>query len=301
MKAPRTFSSPEPFKQALEQRLRSSSQNGVDFARRRQLLVFDRFLARIAATMGDAATLKGGLVLELRLERARTTKDVDLRMIGSSYDLLATLQHAGRFDLGDFMAFEVVVDDEQPEIRNEAVVYDGLRFRAECKLAGRIYGQPFGVDVAFGDPILGEPDVVQCEDILAFAGIAPPTVRLYPIETHIAEKLHAYTMPRVRPNSRVKDLPDLALLASAKSVHGKRLRSALEQTFMFRKTHVIPASLPAPNEHWRAPYAAMARDDRLAWPTLDDVTVAAKRFLDPVLAEPLDATWEPASWSWVRR
>lgn len=70
MKAPRTFSSPEPFKQALEQRLRSSSMNGVDFARRRQLLVFDRFLARIAATMGDAATLKGGLVLELRVERA---------------------------------------------------------------------------------------------------------------------------------------------------------------------------------------------------------------------------------------
>jgi len=31
------------------------------------------------------------------------------------------------------------------------------------------------------------------EDVLAFAGIAPPTLRLYPIETHIAEKLHAYT------------------------------------------------------------------------------------------------------------
>ena len=43
--------------------------------------MFDRFLARIAVVLGDAATLKGGLVLELRLERARTTKDVDLRMM----------------------------------------------------------------------------------------------------------------------------------------------------------------------------------------------------------------------------
>jgi hypothetical protein len=72
-----------------------------------------------------------------------------------------------------------------------------------------------GVDVTFGDPILGEPDVVVAEDVLAFAGIAPPMLRLYRIETHIAEKLHAYTMPRQRPNSRVKDLPDLALLGTA--------------------------------------------------------------------------------------
>ena len=34
------------FKQALEARLRAASISGVDFGRRRQLLVFDRFLAR---------------------------------------------------------------------------------------------------------------------------------------------------------------------------------------------------------------------------------------------------------------
>ena len=43
----RTYSSPEGFKQALEQRLRSATKTGRDFARGRQLLVFDRFLARI--------------------------------------------------------------------------------------------------------------------------------------------------------------------------------------------------------------------------------------------------------------
>lgn len=300
MKPPRTYASPETFKQALEQRLKSSSKSGVDFTRRRQLLVFDRFLARVVATVGDAATLKGGLVLELRLKRARTTKDVDLRMVGSPGELLAKLQQAGRLDLGDFMTFEIVPDDEHPEMLNDAVQYDGLRFRAECKLAGKIYGQPFGVDVAFGDPILGEPDVVVAEDVLAFAGIAPPTLRLYPIETHIAEKLHAYTMPRPRPNSRVKDLPDLALLATAQAIDAKRLRAALEQTFTFRKTHALPASVPAPLEAWRAPYAAMAREDLLAWPTLDEATKAAKEFLDPILGEPRDATWEPATWTWRR-
>ena len=176
--------------------------------------------------------------------------------------------------------------------------YDGLRFRAECKLAGKVYGQPFGVDVAFGDPILGEPEIVVAEDVLAFAGIAPPTLRLYPIETHLAEKLHAYTMPRSRPNSRVKDLPDIALLATAQPIDAKRLRAALEQTFTFRKTHALPAKVPAPLGAWTTPYVAMAREDQLAWITLDEVTKAAQTFLDPVLAGELDATWEPETWSW---
>ncbi|MCU0661759.1 MAG: nucleotidyl transferase AbiEii/AbiGii toxin family protein [Myxococcota bacterium] len=233
----RTYASPEAFKQALEQRLRLG---GAGFTRKRQLLVFERFLARIAAALGDAATLKGGLVLELRLARARTTKDVDLRMMGSSEDILAKLQEAGRGDLSDFMSFEIGPDAEHPDIQNDGMQYDGLRFRAQCKLAGKIYGDPFGVDVAFGEPLFGDPEIVTAPDTLAFAGIAPPTLRLYPLESHIAEKLHAYTIPRSRPNSRVKDLPDLALLATARPIDAKRLRAALEQTFTFRKTHPLP-------------------------------------------------------------
>lgn len=295
---PRTYASPEAFKQALEQRLRSSVKAGAEFARKRQLLVFDRFLARIAVVLGDAATLKGGLVLELRLERARTTNDVDLRMVGSPDNVLAKLQEAGRMNLDDFMTFEVVPDDGRPEIQNDGMQYDGLRFRAECKLAGKLYGQLFGVDIAFGDPILGEPEVVVAEDVLAFAGIAPPRLRLYPIETHIAEKLHAYTMPRTRPNSRVKDLPDIALLATARPIDAKRLRAAFEQTFAFRKTHALPANVPQPRIAWSTPYEAMAREDQLAWPTLDAVTKAAQAFLDPVLAGGLDATWEAEAWIW---
>ncbi|MCC6999856.1 MAG: nucleotidyl transferase AbiEii/AbiGii toxin family protein [Deltaproteobacteria bacterium] len=215
----RTYASPEAFKQALEQRLRTSAKTGAQFARRRQLLVFERFLARIAAVLGDAATLKGGLVLELRLDRARTTKDVDLRVLGSPDDLLAKLQETARRELGDFMTFEVGPDEDTPAILNDGTQYEGRRFRAECRLAGKLYGQPFGVDVAFGDPILGEPEVVVAEDVLAFAGIAPPTLRLYPIETHIAEKLHAYTI-----DLRVsQDPPGAGAAACASARLGRRL------------------------------------------------------------------------------
>ena len=294
----RTYSSPEAFKQALEQRLRASAKTGSLFARKRQLLVFDRFLARIAVVLGEAATLKGGLVLELRLERARTTKDVDLRMMGSPTNVLPRLQEAARRDLSDFMTFEVGPDADHPKIQGDGIQYEGLRFRAECRLAGKLYGQPFGVDVAFGDPIIGEPDIVVAEDVLAFAGIPPPTLRLYPVETHLAEKLHAYTLPRTRPNTRVKDLPDIALLATTQPLDAKRLREALEQTFAFRKTHPLPSKLPLPLDAWELPYAAMAREDELAWPTLDDVIKVAQAFLDPVLVGGLDAAWHPGRWTW---
>lgn len=294
----RSYASPEGFKQALEQRLRSTCVTGGEFARKRQLLVFDRFLARIVAVLGDAAMLKGGLVLELRLDRARTTKDVDLRVDGAADEVLVKLQESGRKNLDDFMTFEIGPDQDHPEIQNDGMQYEGLRFRAECKLAGKIYGQPFGVDVAFGDPIFGEPEIVTAEDVLGFAGVAPPALRLYPIETHIAEKLHAYTMPRARPNSRVKDLPDLALLATVRPLDAQRLRAAIEQTFAFRKTHLIPAMVPAPIETWKAPYEVMAREDQLLWTTLDEVTNAVQMFLDPVLVGALEATWEPDEWAW---
>jgi hypothetical protein len=293
----RTYSSPAAFKQALEQRLRSATNTGAEFARKRQLLVFDRFLAHIVTTFGDTATLKGGLVLELRLERARTTKDVDLRLMDSQGGILERLQEAGRQDLGDFMTFEVGPDNDHPEIVNDGVQYDGLRFRAECRLAGKVYGQSFGVDVAFGDPILGEPEVVVAEDVLAFAGIAPPRLRLYPVESHIAEKLHAYTMPRSRPNSRVKDLPDIALLASVRDIDSMTLRTAIERTFKHRATHPVPASAPAPPEAWVPVYARMAANDRLKWQTLDELTRAVQTFLDPLLAGEI-GKWEAEAWAW---
>ncbi len=297
----RTYRTAADFKQSLEQRLRTASTSGFDLARRRQLVVFDRFLARIALELGEAVILKGGLAVELRLERARSTTDVDLRVMGSPEGMLLRLDDATRRDLGDFMVFAIRPHPRHPQIQNAGLPYDGVRYRVECTLAGKIYARPFGVDVAFGDPILGEPELLVAADTLAFAGIAPPTLRVYPVETHIAEKLHAYTMPRARPNSRVKDLPDIALLASAGAHDSARLREAIHQTFDFRSTHSPPTHLPSPPDTWDRPYASIAREDQLQWPTLDAVFDAARAFLDPVLAGSMNGHWEPESWTWTSR
>ncbi len=79
----RRYATPMAFKAALEQRLRTrAAGNGLELQRTRQLVVYERFLAHVFAEFEDAVLLKGGLALELRLERARTTKDVDLRLVG---------------------------------------------------------------------------------------------------------------------------------------------------------------------------------------------------------------------------
>jgi hypothetical protein len=196
------------------------------------------------------------------------------------------------------MIFTVRPDIVHPDIRNDGMQYDGMRFRAECSLAGKIYGRPFGIDAAFGEPMFGEPDLMVAEDVLGFAGIIPTTLRVYPVETHIAEKLHAYTMPRLRPNSRIKDLPDLALIATAGPMDANRLRAAIDQTFAFRGTHDVPDHLPEPPKSWIEPYAAIAKEDRLRWTTITDVYVASRRFLDPVLTGIRDSIWDPETWDW---
>ncbi|MBK6528459.1 MAG: nucleotidyl transferase AbiEii/AbiGii toxin family protein [Deltaproteobacteria bacterium] len=294
----RTYTSPAGFKQALETRLRADAVlTGRALGRQRQLVVFDRFLARIAAELGDRVIVKGGVVLELRLARARTTRDIDLRVIGDPTTLEAQLRAAAARDLGDHLVFEVRADPTHPTIEGEGIVYEGRRFRAAARLAGKPYGDPFGVDAGFADRLIDEPELLTGSTALAFAGVAASRHRVYPRESHIAEKLHAFTLPRSRENTRVKDLPDLALLAQTGPFDGPRLRAALEATFGFRGTHPLPVAVPTPPVAWAAPYARIAGSDMLPWVTIEEVTDAVREFLDPVLFGTTQ-TWDAEEWRW---
>ena len=297
--SPSRYPTPVGFRAALEARLRRrASGDGLELQRVRQLVVFERFLARLVAEFEDGVVLKGGLVLELRLERARTTKDVDLRLVGAPSRTLDRLQRAGRRDLGDHLEFLVVPDPRHPEIEAEGMAYEGLRFRVEPRIADKIYGRPFGVDVAFAEPLGGPVELIEPPGWLDFAGVEPPAVPVYPLETHIAEKLHAYTLPRSRPNSRVKDLPDIALLATVRPIEAESLRRAIARTWTHRGTHPLPDRVPAPPESWERPYAELARTNGLRWGDLGSVADAVAAFLDPVLDQDQPGLWTPEEWRW---
>lgn len=294
----RTYATPVAFKEALEARLKQrAQQTRRDLNNVRLRLLLERFAVRVSLEYGDAVVLKGGVVVELRLAHARTTRDLDLRLLGTPGDTLDRLRRAGRRDLGEHLQFEVQRDPRHPTIEAEGMQYEGLRFRVQARLAGKVYGAPFGVDAAFAEPITGQPEVIEGSDLLAFVGISAPELRVYPLETHIAEKLHAYTVPRARPNSRVKDLPDLALLSQARPIQATDLRDAISQTFAHRVSHSVPERLPPPPERWALPYARLAQRDRLPWPDLDAVHAAATAFLDPVLAG-TTGRWRPDEGAW---
>ncbi|MFO0759009.1 MAG: nucleotidyl transferase AbiEii/AbiGii toxin family protein [Byssovorax sp.] len=296
----RTYRTAADFRQALDAHLRSLAQSThADLARLRQRYVFERLLARLAAYFGDRVVLKGGLALELRLGRARATRDVDLRVSGNPGLLASELARAGAvFGLdGDFLTFEIDLYPKFPTIDGEGMLYQGQRFRVMAMMGGKIYGSAFGVDVAMGDRMSYRPELLVGARDFEFAGIPPIQVLAYAREVHLAEKLHAFTMPRPRPNSRVKDLPDMTLLGLTGPFESSAIMSAIKDTFIHRATHPIPAEIPAPPMSWDVPYGRMAQEDRLPWATLTEVAEAARAFLNPVLCGN-DGIWAPASWSW---
>jgi hypothetical protein len=80
-------------------------------------------------------------------------------------------------------------------------------------------------------------------------------------EQQFAEKIHAYTLPRPgAPNSRVRDLVDLALLIRSGTLDAARVIESLRQTFGRRNTHPLPPSLDEPPASWNRPFTAMAEE-----------------------------------------
>ncbi|WP_437971466.1 nucleotidyl transferase AbiEii/AbiGii toxin family protein [Sorangium sp. So ce260] len=294
----RSYQTADQFRQALEQRIRTEAQRGgVLVARLRQIVVFERFTARLVSAFGTRAVLKGGFALELRLHGARATRDVDLRISGDPGALLAELQTAGRMDLGDFMTFELRRDSQHAVIATTSP-YQGHRFRSEARLAGKIYGEPFHVDVVSGGLMPRPPDRVTAGEFFRFAGLPPFEVAVYAREVHIAEKLHAYTYPYPGINSRVRDLPDLGLLARSGPYDAVSLHDTIAAIFAYRATHPMPSKLPSPPATWGAVYASLAQENALPWPKIDVLFQAVEAFLQPAL-EGTAGTWSAEDWDWT--
>ena len=269
MTAEKAYTTVTSFRQALEARLsRLAEAEGMDLMRLRRQVAFDRLLARVLSADGDSWALKGGYALELRSRTARTTRDIDLTLrspaeLPAAADLSSRLrtelQARVSHDCGDF--FEFLVGPATLDI--DAAPYGGARFPVDARLAGRSFVK-FHVDIGVGDDLLEPVDRVEGRDWLGFAGIAAPMIPCISKEQQFAEKLHAYTAPsRERPNSRVKDLVDMALLILRFDLDLERLRRAVVVTFSRRDSHEVPQTLTAPPPDWARPFATLAEETGL--------------------------------------
>lgn len=249
MPGPNPYATAGAFRRALEDRVkRIAHEEKVDVNRLRRQVAFDRLLARLFLPDQTSWVLKGGYALELLFDTARATIDIDLTLpglvatSGQTNDVIhEMLQKTAGAALDDWFEFAFAA----PIMDFDAAPYGGARFPVETRMDARIFAR-FHLDVGVGDVVIQPVDVVECRDWLAFAGITRPSVRMIPLEQQFAEKFHAYTLPRSTPNSRVKDLVDLALLVHAGKLKLARVSSAIDATFARRGTHAVPRRLDAP-------------------------------------------------------
>jgi len=282
MPGPRIYATAGAFRRALEDRLkRIAQEEKVDVNRLRRQVAFDRHLAKLLQPDQQPWVLKGGYALELLFHTARATIDIDLTLPGVDVTggqpndvIREMLQQAAGMSLNDWFEFTIAA----PIMDLDAAPYGGARFPVEVKMDARIFAR-FHLDVGVGDVVMQPVDVVECRDWLAFGGIARPSVLIIPREQQFAEKLHAYTLPRSIPNSRVKDLVNLALLVRAGELVPPIVSAALKATFGRRATHAVPRHLDPPPAEWLNQFAELS-EACLAGASMSEAFETVRAFCD---------------------
>ena len=296
------YASPEAFERALTDRLpRLVQEHGIPSDQVRRMVAFDRILARLNASGNENFVVKGGVALEYRLgDHARVTHDLDLAM-----DAFPAAQEALR------AATDVALDDHcslriTDEPQDDKPIARGVTaYRWKLRLSiGEKRFSDLTLDVGIEQSSLRTPDNLEAPDFLGFAGIPRTSVRVIPVEYHLAEKLHAYTRtyPGDRPSSRVRDLVDIALIAKHHEIDGPKLVSAVHDVFESRGTQPVPANFPDAPEHWPRSYAVLAAPLGLS-ADIEDAVRTARTLFEPALSQGLPSlpVYEPASHDIVER
>jgi len=132
---------------------------------------------------------------------------------------LERLRSAAAVDLGDHFRViitghdRIVLGTGQPHV-------DGYRVHVDA-YCGAVKSHTFGVDLVTGSLMTTSPDLQTPHPALNLRGLTPPTLRLYPVVDHMADKLYAtqstYGAAGDRPSSRVRDLVDLVVSPDPKT------------------------------------------------------------------------------------
>lgn len=83
-------------------------------------------------------------------------------------------------------------------------------------------------------------------------------IDLQRLRKNVALKIHAYSLPRPRPNTRVRDLLDMFLLIRTGNLRNDKTREAIRKVFAYRRTHLVPITLSPPPLTWKNPFENLA-------------------------------------------
>ncbi|HEX2219221.1 MAG TPA: nucleotidyl transferase AbiEii/AbiGii toxin family protein [Gemmatimonadales bacterium] len=228
---------------------------------------------------GPVFTIKGGVAMELRLRHlARATRDLDL-ILNTGADPLEALQAALQ---EPYEGFSFQVKGSPLVMPNGAIrVEVGLQF------LGKSWGT-VQVDAAEREPAGAEVEMVDAFSLAVFGLRGPDRLPCLSLPEHVAQKIHALTLPPRpgRRNERFRDLVDLLLLRGWVT-DLEAVRSACRTVFASRGTHPWPPRIEVP-EHWVAPFGAMAREVGLHLHDVHSAAIEARQFLNQIEES---ATW----------
>jgi hypothetical protein len=273
--------SPVALRQALDDRLGNRArESGIDLERLRRRAAFERLLVRLELRAPNRWIVKGGMALEVRLgDRARSTRDLDLALRDAEGDGAAV-----RELLIDCLSideerdgFEFLVGEPRTITPDEAG-RPGWRFSVESRMGGRTFARVRLEVVARADEI-SKTERVELPGVLDFIGLPRHEVEVVDPAQHFAEKVHAFTRTYGdRPNSRVRDLPDIVLLIDDGLEPSSELLALVSRLFESRATHELPGELPDPPAFWRENYPVLADELDVSARTLDEAMALVRAF-----------------------
>lgn len=261
MREAQKYKNAQNFRQALDERLKSmaSAANASINDLHRQV-VFDRFLVRLDP---ERFVLTGGYSLELRLPKSRSTTDIDIYIRDQELASLSESEVAAAIlfalrrqvekDLDDYFYFEV----ERDLAKLHGPTGGGIRCLVVARINNKDYYR-FHVDVAVVQGEILEAEYIELPERLSFAGVDSRAVPALQEEEIFANKIHAYTRPRLSQNTRVEDIIDMALLIEA-GLDKEKTQYCIRQVFASSEDHqTVPVTLPPPPAGWAKDFQLIA-------------------------------------------
>lgn len=275
------YESPGALRAALEDRLANRSRaTGVDLERLRRRAAFERLLVRLELGAPGRWIVKGGMALEVRLgDRARSTRDLDLALREAGTDGTAVRDllidcFSGDPD-GDSFEFRVA---SPTTISADGAGRPGWRFSVEARLGGRRYAN-VRLDIVARTDEITKTQRIDLPGIFDFAGLNRHSIEIVDPQQHFAEKMHTLTRSYGdRPNSRVRDLPDVVLLIEDGLQATPELLAVVSHVYTERAMHPLPQELADPPAFWRQEYPVSAGGMDVSATTLDDAMALVRRF-----------------------
>ena len=222
---------------SVHQRLLNiARETGRPFNEVLQYFAMERLLYRLSRSAHkDSFVLKGALLFRVwDVPDSRATRDIDFLAFleNSSENLAAIFRDVCTTAGDDGLVFDP--DSVNTKTIKEDADYEGVRVRFTGQLGkARITMQ---IDVGFGDIV--HPAVMQA-DYPVILDLPAPSLRMYPPETVVAEKVEAM-IHLGGLNSRMKDFHDIWRLSQQFEFDPDVLSEAIRQTLRNRKTKLIP-------------------------------------------------------------